>query len=47
MVRLIYQTCGWDVKSTYRIKGIAVPDRRIVLFDLTAVLRVAEGRRLE
>lgn len=46
MVRLIYQICGWNVKSTYRIKGIAVPDRRMVLFDLTAAMRVAEGRRL-
>lgn len=47
MVRLIYQTCGWNVKSTYRIKGIAVPDRRMIVFDLTAAMRVAEGRQLE
>ena len=38
-----YQTCGWDKKSTYRIKGIAVPDRSMVVFDLTAALRVQEG----
>lgn len=35
MVRFIYQTCGWDMKSTYRIRGIAVPDRDMVVFDLT------------
>lgn len=47
MVRFIYQTCGWDAKSTYRIKGIAVPDRRMIVFDLTAALRVVEGRLME
>lgn len=44
MVRFIYQTCGWDKKFTYRIKGIAVPNRSMVVFDLTAALRVQEGR---
>ena len=43
MVRFIYQTCGWDIKSTYRIRGIAVPDRDMVVFDLTTAYRVQEG----
>lgn len=43
MVRFIYQTCGWDMKSTYRIRGIAVPDRDMVVFDLTTAYRVQEG----
>lgn len=47
MVKFIFQTCGWDIKSTYRIKGIAVPDRRMVVFDLTTALKVAEIRRGE
>lgn len=29
------------------IKGIAVPDRKMIVFDLTAALRVAEGRLME
>ena len=43
MERFIYQTCGWDMKSTYRIRGIAVPDRDMVVFDLTTAYRVQEG----
>ena len=43
MVRFICQTCGWDMKSTYRIRGIAVPDRDMVVFDLTTAYRVQEG----
>ncbi|MDD7517075.1 hypothetical protein [Ruminococcus flavefaciens] len=47
MVRFIYQTCGWDKRFTYRIKGIAIPDRRMVVFDLTTALKVAEFRKVE
>ena len=47
MVKFIFQTYGWDIKSTYRIKGIALPDRRMVVFDLTTALKVAEIRRGE
>lgn len=47
MVRFIYQTCGWDKRFTYRIKGIAIPDRRMVMFDLTMALKVAEFRKAE
>ena len=32
------------VRLVYRIKGIAVPNRSMVVFDLTAALRVQEGR---
>lgn len=47
LVRFIYNTCGWDKKSTYRIKGIAVPDRNMVVFDLVPALRVQEGHIVE
>lgn len=47
LVRFVYQTCGWDKKSTYRIKGIAVPDRSMVVFDLTVALRVQEGHLVD
>lgn len=47
MVRFIYQTCGWDVKSTYRIRGIAVPERSMVVFDLTTAYRVQEGHLVD
>ena len=47
LVRFIYQTCGWDMKSTYRIKGIPAPDHRMIVFDLTAALIVAEKMRDE
>ena len=42
LVRFIYNTCGWDKKSTYRIKGIAVPDRNMVVFDFISAFRVQE-----
>ena len=47
MVRFIYQTCGWDMKSTYRIRGIAVPDRDMVVFDLTTAYRVTKSQSNE
>lgn len=47
MVRFIYQTCGWDMKSTYRIRGIAVPERSMVVFDLTTAYRVQEGHLID
>lgn len=47
MVRFIYQNCGWDMKSTYRIRGIAVPDRDMVVFDLTTAYRVQEGHLVD
>lgn len=47
MVKFIYQTCGWDKRYTYRIKGIAAPNCRMVVFDLTTALKVAEIRRGE
>lgn len=42
LVRFIYETCGWDKKYTYRINGIAMPDHRMIVFDLTTALKVAE-----
>ncbi|WP_455124848.1 hypothetical protein [Ruminococcus sp.] len=47
LVRFIYQTCGWDMKSTYRIRGIAVPKRNMVVFDLTTAYRVQEGHLVD
>ena len=47
MVRFIYQTCNWDIKMTYRIKGIAVPEQKMVVFDLNEALKVREGRLIE
>ena len=47
MVKFIYRICGWDAASTYRIKGIAVPNQHIVMFDLTAALRVTRKGRVE
>ncbi len=42
LVRFIYNTCGWDKKSSYRIKGIAAPDQSMVVFDLASAFRVQE-----
>ncbi|MCR5601279.1 MAG: hypothetical protein K6G33_11135 [Ruminococcus sp.] len=47
MVKFIFQTCGWDKKYTYRIKGIAMPEHRMIVFDLTTAQKVAEFRRSE
>ena len=44
LVRFIYETCGWDKKYTYRINGIAMPDHRMIVFDLTTALKVDEFR---
>ena len=44
LVRFIYRLCGWDKKSSYRIKGIAIPSRRMVVFDLTKALRYQEHK---
>ena len=42
LVRFIYNTCGWDKKSSYRIKGIAASERSMVVFDLASAFRVQE-----
>lgn len=47
LVRFIYRLCGWDRKSSYRIKGIAVPEHRMVVFDLTKALRYQEHKVVE
>lgn len=47
LVRFIYQTCGWDKDSSYRIKGIVVPDSRMVVFDLRSGYRVQEGHLID
>lgn len=44
LVRFIYRLCGWDKKSSYRIKGIAIPSRRMVVFDLAKALRYQEHK---
>ena len=40
---VLYIRPAADMKSTYRIRGIAVPDRDMVVFDLTTAYRVQEG----
>ncbi len=47
LVRFIYRLCGWDKKYSYRIKGIAVPEQKMVIFDLTNALRFKEHRMVE
>ena len=38
LVRFIYQTCGWDTMSSYRVKGKIIPERMMVVFDLTSAM---------
>ena len=47
LVRYIYRTCGWNTRLSYRIEGVAVPDKRLIAFDLTSTLEIHEGRLKE
>ena len=47
LVRYIYRTCGWSTRLSYRIQGVAVPDQRLIAFDLTSALEIHEGRLRE
>ncbi len=47
LVRYIYRTCGWNTRLSYRIEGAAVPDQRLVAFDLTRAYEIHEGRLKE
>ncbi len=47
LVRYIYKICGWDIGSSYRIKGVALPESQMIVFDLNEALRVIERRTPE
>lgn len=44
LVQLLYQTCGWDMDGTYRTKGIAIPERKMVVFDLDEADKIQDLR---
>lgn len=41
MVQFIYQTCDWESDSTYRIMGITMPNRKMVVFDLNSAQKLS------
>ena len=47
LVKFIYQTCGWDEKYLYRTKGIIVPIRNMVIFDLSQAIKFKDLRELK
>lgn len=47
LVRYIYRACGWNTRLSYRIEGVAVPEQRLVAFDLTSAFEIHEGRLKE
>lgn len=47
LVRYIYKICGWEIDSSYRIIGTALPESRMIIFDLNKALRVIERRTPE
>ena len=34
LVRLLYQSCGWDRTRSYRLPGVEYPQQRLVNYDL-------------
>ena len=44
LVKYIYYICGWDADSSYRVIGTALPESRMIVFDLNQALRVIERR---
>ncbi len=46
LVRFVYQTCGWDSNSSYRILGTPSPDQQLVKFDLKSAQKT-DGMRLQ
>ncbi|WP_295094805.1 hypothetical protein [Ruminococcus sp.] len=47
LVKFIYQTCGWNEKYLYRTKGIIVPIRNMVIFDLSQAIKFKDLRELK
>lgn len=44
LVRLIYQSCGWDRTRSYRLPGVEYPQHRLVNYDLSRAIPIFEGR---
>ena len=47
LVRFIYRACNWNRDLTYRIPGAAIPEVRMVTFDLKEALELHEWRLKE
>lgn len=44
LVRFVYQCCGWNEKTTYRLEGRVTGDYRRVEFDLSETFVIVDGR---
>ena len=44
LVRLIYQSCGWDRTRSYRLPGVEYPQQRLVNYDLCHAIPIIEGK---
>ena len=44
LVRLIYQSCGWDRTRSYRLPGVEYPQQRLVNYDLCHAIPIFEGK---
>lgn len=42
LVRLIYQSCGWDRTRSYRLPGVEYPQQRLVNYDLCRAIPIFE-----
>lgn len=47
LVRLVYSTCGWNPRISYRVAGIFVPQEKLVNFDLDGAYEIHEGRLIK
>ena len=44
LVRLIYQSCGWDRTRSYRLPGVEYPQQRLVNYELCHAISIFEGK---
>ena len=44
LVRLVYQTCGWRDRNSYRIIGVPRPKQQLVKFDLKLAQTTSEEK---
>lgn len=44
LVRLIYQSCGWDRTRSYRLPGVEYPQQRLVNYDLRRAIPILRGK---
>lgn len=44
LVRLLYQSCGWDRTRSYRLPGVEYPQQRLVNYDLCHAIPIFEGK---